>query len=125
MEILLKFCSLIHYMPPYCLLIVIPILLFGIIKKEFLHVTINMTLIFLAYVTFWAVDHQFLSLTYNTIQYIELIRQTALIAYPILFVAAYAHSVKILFISVNKVIPREKKYANNPSSSSTQMDAVG
>lgn len=125
METLIKICSLIHEIPAYCVLIVIPFLMYGVFKKEYQHVVLNITLALFAFIAFWVADYQYNLWYLSTPAYNALAYNVSLVAYPILFIATYTHAFKIFLISINKISKPKKKYANNPSSSSTRMEAVG
>lgn len=125
METLLKVCALIHEIPPYCLLIVIPFLMYGAFKKELTHVGVNATLIFLAYVAFWVAEYQYNLWSYSKSNYNEVLYTITLVAYPVLSVAIYVHALKIFVISINKMNKQKKKQKNSQSLSSTRLEAVG
>jgi hypothetical protein len=125
METLLKVCTLIHEIPPLCVLIVIPFLIFGLFKKEFVHIGINAVLIALTFVVFWVTEAQYKMWAFSEANYNEVLHSVSLIAYPVLFIAIYIHALKILVISVNKISKQKKRQSNSQSLSSTRLEAVG
>lgn len=73
MEALLKVCALIHEIPPYCLLSVIPFLIYGAFKKELAHIGVNAILIVLAFVAFWVAEYQYNLWSYSKSNYNEVL----------------------------------------------------
>lgn len=125
MDAILKVCALINEIPPYCLLVVIPFLIYGVFKKEFFHVGINALVIVLSYGAYWLAEYQHNLWSYSKPNFSEVIYHISLVSYAILSIAVCVYAFKILIIAMNKVDKQKKRQKNSQSLSSTRLEAVG